>query len=71
MSEHVEALSCLSALPHSSYVKEMLQLRSLYRLAKFYVNKQLNGRGDLCRSEECWMNEWGLFTLLDGELMLC
>lgn len=63
MSEHVEALVCLSALPYGSYVKEMLQLGSLYRLANFYVNKQLNGRGDLCRNEERQMNEWGLFTL--------
>lgn len=71
MSKHAEALLCLSALPHGSYVKEMLQLRSLYRLANFYINKQLNGREDPCRLEEGRMNEWGLFTLLNGELMLC
>lgn len=71
MSEHAEALVCLSALPHGSYVKEMLQPRSLYRLANFYINKQLNGKEDLYRLEEGRMDEWGLFTLLDGELMLC
>jgi len=65
------ALACLSALTHGSDVKEMLELGSLYRLANFYVNKQLNGRWNLCRKEECGMNEWGLFTLLDGELILC
>lgn len=63
MSEHVEALVCLSALPHGSYIKEMLHFGNLYRLANFYVNKKLNGRGDLCRNEEWQMNEWGLFTL--------
>lgn len=59
MNEHVEALVCLSALSYGSYIKEMLHFGNLYRLANFHVNKKLNGRGDLCRNEECQMNEWG------------
>lgn len=63
MSEHVQALVCLSVLLHGSYIKEMSHFGNLNRLANFYVNKKLNGRGDLCRNEECQMDEWGLFTL--------
>lgn len=38
----------LTALPHGPYLKEMLQLGSLYGRAHIHVSKQLNGQGGLC-----------------------